>query len=372
MPGDQKIFCWYRRYLRVEPDLFYQLPVYRVFAERALAFKILRHLPANDLQSLSFASNDFLEMIRTYLKKRFISFLRDFNIPSSFIDIMRINKVVISGSAVFKFIRPELVDLWEEKKVPIADLDFFVRHGTAKAIFDYLDNIPGVACEVLESDMDVSPTSFLVEKIFHEAPPLYWFPGVASVTELILRAQTSPHEVHRVHIIEASAPSPLYPIVQLNFTHLQNVLSPDGLVMFNPKHTFSFRSIINPTILVGYNRGTIPEDYREDYIKNLRRGFSIYLHAMDVPYESSHSCGKSFSCPQTLRNTEDGGTFFLPFSATAFRERAQAKRAYCPTVMWRVGGDSCDAYKNPSGKASCAFMAPALNQEFDVDPLGCL
>ncbi|KLO10928.1 hypothetical protein SCHPADRAFT_891992 [Schizopora paradoxa] len=365
MPVDQKVFCWYRRMLSLEKEATHLLPVYRVFGDRSLAFKIFYHLPANDLRSLSWTSSDFLEMVRICLRKQFVWLLKRFSIPSSFIDVMRMNNIVLSGSAIFHIINPELVGRWAVDEVAVGDLDIYVRNGSLRAVMDFLDNIPGVICTVVYSNVEAGPTSLTVEQIFRDARSLYWLPGVSSVTRLMLQDQIYPYASHQVDVIESSTPTPLYPITQFSFTHLQNALSADGLIMLNPKHTFSFQSIIKPNLLVGYNKAHLPDKYRASFTKNTLRGFSIAFHAMDLPYESSHLCGTSFSCPQTLRNTEDRGTFFLPFSASAYKRRMEAKRVHCPTIMWRVGGDPCDAYKYPTGLASCSFLAPALNEQFD-------
>lgn len=351
--------------LSLEDEDAHQLPVYRIFGDRSVAFKIFYHLPANDLRALSWISSDFLEMIRIYLRKQYVWLLKRFSIPSSFIDVMRMNNIVLSGSAIFHIINPELVGRWVVDDVAVGDLDIYVRNGSVRAVMDFLDNIPGVVCTVVYSNLEVGPASLAVEQIFRDARSLYWLPGVSSVTRLMLQDQTYPYGTHQVDIVESSTPTALYPITQFSYTHLQNALSADGLIMLNPKHTFNFRSIINPNLLIGYNKAYIPDKYRESYSKNTFRGFTIAFHSIDLPYESSHLCGISFSCPQTLRNTEDRGTFFLPFSASAFKGRAQARRVHCPTIMWRVGGDPCDAYKCPTGLASCSFLAPGLNEQYD-------
>ncbi|KAJ7019052.1 hypothetical protein C8F04DRAFT_1198141 [Mycena alexandri] len=80
--------------------------------------------------------------------------------------------------------------------------------------------------------------------------------------------------------------------------------------------------------------GDIPDYQNINGIKQYRtRGFNILLDEYDEP----HDCGIDFSCPATLRISDDAGCSFSAFPTWSYSNEAVMP----PPTVWSMGGTGC-------------------------------
>ena len=171
---------------------------------------------------------------------------------------------------------------------------------------------------------------------------------------------------HRVDIIESISNSSLYPILHFDLTLVQNAISASGLAVYYADLTFKNVALVTPfhSHKPAWNVEAMKSRVATRVDKYSRRGFNILrdLQMSPEPEITSHACFTSSVCPQALRNSEDSGVYFMPFSPMGDEEISSAKSAGCGTIMWRCGGPAC----KEDGEAfnPCVFHAPNLSLKY--------
>ncbi len=166
-------------------------------------------------------------------------------------------------------------------------------------------------------------------------------------------------------MIESTCNSPLFPILNFDLSFCRNALTADGLAVYHADWTFKNVSYLCPLTadaISSESSARMKLKVMGRAEKYAKRGVTVYHDMRDWTRMSNHICSTATVCPQTLRNTEDSGVYFLPFSTMTDEYRRKCKSAHCVTLMWRCGGPSC--HGNSEGMNACVFRAPGLNKKY--------
>ncbi|KAJ6501539.1 hypothetical protein C8R47DRAFT_1067866 [Mycena vitilis] len=138
----------------------------------------------------------------------------------------------------------------------------------------------------------------------------------------------------RINIMETMDGNPFQAVGNFHLTCVYGAWCANGLLHWYPSLTVAGHAITT--------RAKLP--YRHDdhphhtglwciLHKYADRGFTIALNEYDTP----HTCGVDWSCPATLRRTDDAGCSYSAFPAWLYDDDAET----LPVCCWTMGGTGC-------------------------------
>ncbi|KAK6974298.1 hypothetical protein R3P38DRAFT_3239602 [Favolaschia claudopus] len=140
-----------------------------------------------------------------------------------------------------------------------------------------------------------------------------------------------------LNIMRCSGEHVYEPILQFHSSCVIGGVDASGLWLANPKLLFEAKSIINRPYL---NLETDASRQRAFAVlqKYMNRGISFH-----VDYNVRHTCGKSKSCPASIRHMQDRGCMRMKFATAAYGSSALGDNRFPGqyVLSWSYGGLGC-------------------------------
>ncbi|KAJ7651584.1 hypothetical protein DFH06DRAFT_1331536 [Mycena polygramma] len=215
--------------------------------------------------------------------------------------LLTATKSFIGGSAV-----PALFHLGHTFQP--ADLDFCTGLGRGTEVVDFLKIAGG----------------------YHktrESPEYSFAAGIGRIWTLIN------DDGMKINVLESISDNPFESVGNFHLTCVFGAWCANGLLHCYPTLTASAVAITTRAKLPVRFGAENNRSMWEVLHKYTDRGFTINLNEYDAP----HTCGVDWSCPATLRRTDDGGCSYMPFPAWLYDDEA----AKPPVCSWTMGGTGC-------------------------------
>ncbi|KAJ7623955.1 hypothetical protein DFH06DRAFT_1340281 [Mycena polygramma] len=268
-----------------------------------LGLEIVNEMPFDVRVRLAKASHGAATIVAQSLQDAATLILRPFGLRFGDVRLMQTaTGVIIGGSAVASLL--QTVAPFQP-----GDLDFIAGTGIGSAVVLFLER------------------AGLYRRT--QSSPEYSFAlGIGFIWTLVNDAGK------KINVIEALGTNPFDAVGNFHLTCVYGAWCANGLLHCYPSLTTSGNAITT--------RAKFPHRH-DDHAHHTKlwnvlhkytdRGFSIALNEYNAP----HTCGVAWSCPATIRRTDDAGCSYTPFPSWLYDDDAEK----LPVGCWTMGGTGC-------------------------------